>query len=189
MSIETSIKQLIKDAVTDIYGYKNLETMFITGSIAAGFARSDSDIDIVVCYKDGLDALENRRSQFTEFYYGLHKQLGREPDHISPGEVLSYDVLNKALNAISCVEPANILHSQDEFDAICWAGMLVSKKDIIVPLSDGLKSLHKTARFVTYRWATLLCPLQEMTEGTGLSTDIDKRLRRAISCPGYYDAH
>lgn len=187
--IEHAHKLQIRDAVNDIYGASNIEGAFITGSIPAGLARPESDVDIFVCHKDTVDDADEKKRQFVEFYFDFHDQLGREPDPISPGEVLSFTELGRAVLAIRRVEPSATLIERDHFDAICWAGMLVSKRDELIPYSVPLTSLQTISRAVVYRWAESLAPAEVLTEGVGAYSDIDKVLRRTISSPGYYDAH
>lgn len=187
--IEKVHKQQIHDAIRDIYGISNVETAFITGSIPAGKARSDSDVDIFVCHKDTIDFREQKKKEFVEFYFDLHERLGREPDPISPGEVLSFSELDGAVQTIEIVAPSATLHEREDFDAICWAGMLVSKRDELIPNSPAIDSLQKVSRAIIYRWALSLAPYELLTEETGEYSDIDKVLRRTISSPGYYDAH
>jgi predicted nucleotidyltransferase len=187
--IENRHKQQIYNAVSDIFGHTNIESAFITGSIPAGKSRPDSDIDIFVSLSDHIDSPDERKKEFTDFYFAIHEQLGREPDYISPGEVLSLSGLYTATRRIQKVAPAAVLHDRDEFDAICWAGMLVSKRDVLIPSSERMESIRKISQSIVHRWARELAPNTTLTEETGECTDADKVLRRTISSPGYYDAH
>lgn len=187
--IENVHRLQILDAVRDIYGASNIEGAFITGSIPAGKARPDSDVDMFVCHSDEIDSVEEKKRQFVEFYFDFHTQLGREPDPISPGEILSFSELDTAVHAIQKVTPSATLYERDHFDSICWAGMLVSKRDELIPLSPSLSSLQAMSRLVVYKWAAFLAPGEALSENTGEYSDIDKVLRRTISSPGYYDAH
>lgn len=187
--IEYRHRQQIHDAIGDIYGPANIETAFITGSIPAGKARPNSDVDIFVCHNDSIDLPEEKRQEFTNFYFDLHEQLGREPDYISPGEVLALSGLSTAIHRIQTVAPAATIHERDDFDAICWAGMAVSKRDVLVPPTERMNALQEMSRLVVRRWASELDPDEIHTEESGEYSDIDKVLRRTISCPGYYDAH
>ncbi|MDB5159988.1 MAG: hypothetical protein JWO99_251 [Candidatus Saccharibacteria bacterium] len=187
--IEDRHKQQIHDAINDIYGSTNIEAAFITGSVAAAKARPDSDVDIFVCHGDAIDSPEDKKQKFTDFYFDLHAQLGREPDPISPGEVLSLSGLTLATRRIQNVMPSTVLYERDDFDAICWAGMLVSKRDILMPYSEHMESLRKISRLVVYKWASALTVGESLTEEAGEYSDVDKVLRRTISSPGYYDAH
>lgn len=187
--IERMHEQEIRDTVCDIYGTTNIETAFITGSIPAGKARPDSDVDIFVCHGDTVDFTEAKKQEFVEFYFDFHERLGREPDYISPGEVLSFSELSTAVRTIEQVTPRATLHERDEFDAICWAGMLVSKRSELIPYSPKITTLQKISREIVYRWALSLAPNEILSEETGEYSDIDKVLRRTISSPGYYDAH
>ena len=187
--VEEAHREQIRDAVCDIYGASNIEAAFITGSIPAGKARPDSDVDIFVCHSDSTGSPGEKKDAFVEFYLDFHAQLGREPDLISPGEVLSLSELDTAVQAIERVAPAAILYERDDFDAICWAGMLVSKRDELIPYSPAMTSLQRASRAIVRQWATSLAPHELLSEETGEYSDIDKVLRRTISSPGYYDAH
>lgn len=187
--IESVHREQIRDAMQDIYGTSDIEGAFITGSIPAGKARPDSDVDMFVCHSDDIDAAEQKKRQFVEFYFNFHDQLGREPDPISPGEVLPFTELDTAVRAIQHVVPSATLYNRAHFDAICWAGMLISKRDELIPFSPALSSLQVLSRTVVHKWAISLAPAEPLSENTGEYSDIDKVLRRTISSPGYYDAH
>jgi len=90
----------IKRKIIEIFDLENIETAFITGSIAAGNFRNDSDIDILICLSSNQN-LQEKKIDFEKFYFELHKELKRTPDHISPGEILFYDNLEKALENLS----------------------------------------------------------------------------------------
>ena len=188
-NFEAVHRQQVLEAVYDIYGAANIEAAFITGSIAAGKARPDSDVDIVVCHSDTVDEPDRKKQAFTEFYFDFHEQLSREPDDISPGEVLAMSELQGAVKRIERVEPATTLYERDDFDAICWAGMVISRRDILIPYSETMTNIEKMSRIVVWNWAASLAPNQLLTEATGEYSDVDKVLRRTISSPGYYDAH
>lgn len=183
------IEQKIKKAIINLYGEENIKAAFITGSLAAGKARSDSDVDIVVCYSDTIVSPKTKKRKFVSFYFDLHKELSRTPDDISPGEILSFTELSNAVRKIEHIKPSAVLTERTDFDAICWAGMLVSKRIVLIPNTKDIEELVSVARAVVNKWAEFLEPKLTLTEGTGEFTDGDKVLRRGISCPGYYDAH
>ena len=187
--LEDQHRQEIVDAITAIYGLSAIETAFITGSIPAGKARPDSDIDIFVCLSDTIESPDSKKQKFIDFYFDIHKRLGRESDPISPGELLIMSELRTAIERIQDVTPSAIVEKRDDFDAICWAGMMVSKRDILIPPSKEMNALEEMSRHVAHKWASHLAPDEIPTEGTGEYSDVDKILRRTISCPGYYDAH
>ena len=189
MSIEKKHIQEIKDCVQDIYNPEHIETLFITGSIAAGLDTPSSDVDIFLCHSDDVKKSDYKKELFTEFYYELHDKLARTPDVISPGEVLSFSQLRQSIDSISAVSPDSVLYDRSQYDGICWAGMLAGKKEIIVPISSNLRPVYELSRFVVKRWASELDPDVIMTEAEGAYSDGDKILRRTISSPGYYDAH
>jgi|GEM_PF-2106300 len=173
----------IEAVIGDIYGESNIETSFITGSIANGDDRVDSDIDIFVCHTDTIKGEEHKRSLFTEYYYELHDSTGRIPDDISPGEVLGYSQLKYATNRIITVEPSEIIINRLDFDAICWAGMIDGKKEIMHPFTDAMSPIIIMSRVAIKRWVTAL------SDGQNEILNGDKFLRKNVSCPGYYDAH
>jgi len=179
---------ILKDNLIKIFGEKDIETAFITGSIAAGTHRPDSDIDILICISDEKE-FDIKKRNFENYYFNLHEEFQRTPDFISPGEVLLSSKLQESLSKLEKVIPSKILINRDEFDAICWAGMLISKKIEIIPDTTLMLNLNKIAYDITHKWASLLEPEIILTVNTGNRTDIDKVLRRNISCPGYYDAH
>lgn len=179
----------IREAILDIYGEPHINAAFITGSIAAGKARANSDVDIFFCYDESIESPVTKKQEFVDFYFDLHEQLGREPDPISPGEVLSNTELTTAITDIRTVSPTRTLLNRDHFNAICWAGMLISKKEILVPPNTDISTLAKISRAVVQCWASELDPHTFVTFETGEPSDADKILRRTISSPGYYDAH
>lgn len=183
-------KQLvtIREAILDIYGEPHIKTAFITGSMAAEKARAKSDVDIFFCHDDAVENPDLKKQEFVDFYFDLHNRLGREPDSISPGEVLSDSELSGAIEHIGFITPEATL-AQREFDAICWAGMLVSKRDILVQSDRHIQVLEKVSKNIVSRWVKVLDPTAVMTFETGEHSDADKILRRTISSPGYYDAH
>lgn len=187
--VNAQISQIIKSAVINIYGEDNIKTAFITGSVAAGKARPDSDVDIFICYIDSIVSPATKMQDFISFYFNLHKQLRRTPDDISPGELLSFSELYNSIHRIQNLEPSTILTERDDFNAICWAGMLMSKRIILVPDTPDIKKLITISKSLVQKWAMCLEPGSTLSEATGEYTDIDKVLRRRISCPGYYDAH
>lgn len=191
MTHRLEAKQLvtIREAILDIYGEPYLDTAFVTGSIGAGKARPDSDIDIFFAYDDSVENPEAKRREFEGFYFDLHTQLGREPDPISPGEALATTKLGHAISDIDTVLPKRLLYNRVHFDAICWAGMLISKKEILVQSTPRLVSLKNISRTIVQRWASEFSPDALVTYETGEDSDGDKILRRTISSPGYYDAH
>jgi predicted nucleotidyltransferase len=179
----------IREAIFDIYGESHIDTAFVTGSIGAGKARPDSDVDIFFSYNSSVENPTEKRRAFEDFYFDLHAQLGREPDPISPGEALASTDLSDAITDISTVSPDRVLYNRTHFDAICWAGMLVSKKEVLVPSTPNLIALEKVSRTIVQRWASEFEPHTHITYGTGEDSDADKILRHTISSPGYYDAH
>lgn len=182
-------RQEIRQTITDIFGRESIETAFITGSIPAGKARPTSDIDIFVCLNTPAEPLGSKRRHFIDFYFELHERLGRESDPVSPGEILTLSNLRAAIERIQAVVPSKTLKERDDFDAICWAGMLVSKRDVLIPSSKEIRLLEEASRRITSAWASKLVPNTTPTEGTGEYSDLDKILRKTVSCPGYYDAH
>ena len=187
--LETEHLVTIREAIFDIYGQSHIDTAFVTGSIGAGKARPDSDVDIFFSHDNSVENPAEKRRSFESFYFDLHAQLGREPDPISPGEALSTTDLSSAIADINTVSPNRVLHNRAHFDAICWAGMLVSRKEILVPSTPDLLALEKVSRTIVQRWASAFEPHTHVTYGTGEDSDADKILRHMISSPGYYDAH
>lgn len=185
---DLQIEQQITDFILHTYGESSVKTAFITGSIAAGKARPDSDVDILLCYQDTIDSPELKKEEFIKFYFDIHRRLNRTPDTISPGEILSFSEIYNAVIRIKAKSPSAVLDRED-FDAICWAGMLVSKRNILITDSPEIEELITVARSVVYEWASQLAPETVLTFNTGEHTDVDKVLRAKISSPGYYDAH
>lgn len=177
--------QYVAENVVDIFGEDNIAAAFITGGVASGYGSDTCDIDLLICHRD--QANPTRRDKFTQFYLDLHKQSGRIPDLMWPGEVMSVEDINVGLAHVAEMQPARILHDLRAFDHICWAGMLVSKKVLLVPETDELTIIEGVAKQVVDRWTTELCDGTELTEGTGLKTDKDKVLGSIISCPGVYE--
>lgn len=173
--------------IEDIFGSDHLIASFLTGGVAAETAGDSSDIDIFVCH-DGTPT-EDDISTFREFYFELHDELEREPDCVSPGEVMSESLLLAGLIKVIEMEPAKSIASPQDFDYICWAGMLVSKKVLYTPQSIKLKEFETLAETGVTKWMQSLFGGMEYTTGTGELTDSDKILARAMSCPGYYSAH
>lgn len=177
----------ISENVADIFGEDNIAAAFITGGIASGYGSEHCDIDILVCHRDEVNT--RRREHFTKFYLDLHQQLRRIPDEISPGEVMSVEGMYTGLDRVNDIEPARVVHDRNDFDYICWAGMLVSKKELLIPRTSELTNFEVLGRKVVDRWCDVLFEDVELTDETGLRTDKDKMLGKAISCPGYYEAH
>jgi predicted nucleotidyltransferase len=179
--------QYIADNVVDLFGEDNLAAAFITGSVASGYGSDNCDVDILICHYDAVDTI--RRENFTEFYLDLHEKLRRIPDEVSPGEVMSVNEMKKGLSRVGAMEPARVVIDRDDFDYVCWAGMLVSKKELLIPRNRQLVEFEGEAVKVIDRWAIKLFGDMVLTYGTGLNSDKDKMLARVMSCPGYYDAH
>ncbi len=187
--LENQHRQEVINVINDIYGRAAIETAFITGSVSAGKARPNSDIDIFVCLNDSVELPDVKKRKFIDFYFDIHERLGRVPDPISPGELLIMSELRTAIERIQDVTPSATVEKRDDFDAICWAGMMVSKRDVLITPSKEMNVLEEMSRRVAHKWALHLAPDEASTEGTGEYSDVDKILRRTIRCPGYYDAH
>lgn len=183
------ITKKITNAIHNIYEQSDIKSCFITGSLAAGTARTDSDVDIFICYTDSIAYPIEKKESFVKFYFDLHKELNREPDYISPAEILSFSQLSIAIDRIQHIHPTETLRNQADFDALCWVGMLISKRIILFPDTDDIIELIEMSQSIAHKWVSYLEPKVHVTINTGCYTDLDKILRRKVSCPGYYDAH
>lgn len=72
----------------------------LTGSVAAGTARPDSDIDILIALDPALPLTTacDLREQFTNQYVKLHRRFRREADLQWPGEVCYLSDIDDAIN-------------------------------------------------------------------------------------------
>lgn len=175
----------IRSDMRDIFINNQIIGSFICGSVL-NRGCPESDIDFFICCHDTVS--EQQKHEWTEYYLDLHERLGREPDATSPGELMSVDSLEYGLGRILAANPDRNIRNRYDFDYICWAGMIDSKRiDIVTqPLFTDFEVI---ARKAIRRWATELASGEAMTRKTGLDTDMDKILARTISCKGYYDAH
>lgn len=185
--MHTIEKNEIASAVTSIFGEEHIKAAFITGGIAAGSASATCDVDIFVCH-DGK-ASNKSRNEFTDYYMNLHRELGRVPDVVSPGEVMTDEELRLGLERVYTMDPTKVIESRNDFDYICWAGMLVSKKELLVRPSEQLVTYEDFSRKVMKKWVKGIFGNIAPTYATGEMSDYDKILARTLSCPGYYDAH
>lgn len=177
----------IAQSTLEIFGEDNIAAAFLTGGVTSGHDNGISDIDILICHYD--EPSEARRAEFTDYYLDLHEQTGRVPDVISPGEVMSDQQMRHGLATMEAREPSLVIPDRLEFDYICWAGMLVSRKRLLTPRTTELNEYESLARNVVDAWVRTLFASATTTDGTGNRTDKDKLLGQTLSCPGYYEPH
>lgn len=176
----------ISKKVTSIFDQSKIVSSFVTGSAVTG-GPLDSDIDIFVCYED--DIPPRIRNDFVNYYFDLHRIHNRTPDSISPGEVMSQNDLQFGLETVYDMQPARVVENPREFDAICWAGMMVSKKALLTPETIKAQAFEEFSRDIISKWVHGLFGNIDYTSNTGLDSDGDKILARSIGCPGYYEPH
>lgn len=186
MRLNPDFNQISHDVV-DMFGADNIAMSFVTGSTVTAHATDTSDVDIFICHHDEPSA--QRRLEFSNYYFNMHDELGRIPDTISPGEVMSLNQLHEGLVSVGNINPNTTVEAQGDFDSICWAGMLTSKKELLTPRTDELVQYEYFAKQVIAKWIKGVFGNIDVTIGTGDMTDSDKMLARKLSCPGYYDAH
>ncbi len=169
----------------DIFTKERIIGSFVCGSVI-GLEMPTSDIDIFVCCQDEIT--ESQRHDWTEYYLDLHEQFSKDPDVVSPGEVMSDQSLRYGLTRVIDVEPTASLRNRYDFDYLCWAGMIESKR-IDIFKSDRFVTFEKLAQDGIAKWARALLGDYPITRKTGEITDVDKLLARTVSCKGYYEAH
>lgn len=172
-------------AIRDIFPQDQVVSSFVCGSTVEQ-RSSTSDIDVFICCQGEIT--ESQRYDWTEYYLDLHELLGREPDVVSPGELMSTDTLRYGLDRVATIEPAVNLRNRYDFDYLCWAGMIDSRRIDIIR-TDKFITFEKLAQDGVARWVKALVGGRATTHKTGKNTDADKILARTISCKGYYDAH
>lgn len=175
----------VRGNICDIFSQNQIIGSFVCGSII-GRESPTSDIDIFVCCEDEVS--EAQRHDWTEYYLDLHEKFGKDPDVVSPGEVMSASSLQYGLNRIATMTPATELRNRFDFDYVCWAGMIDGQRLDILK-TDQFVAFEKLAQDGVSKWSKALLSGRETSRKTGTLTDADKILARTVSCRGYYDAH
>lgn len=171
--------------IYDIFPKEQVIGSFVCGSVVRQ-EMPTSDIDVFICCQDEIT--EMQRHDWTEYYLDLHESFNKDPDVVSPGEVMSASALQYGLARIANTEPATALRNRYEFDYLCWAGMIDSKR-IDVVRTDRFVTFERLAQGGITKWSQALLSGHSITRKTGEITDADRMLARTVSCKGYYDAH
>ncbi len=171
--------------ICDIFSRNQVIGSFVCGSVVAQELPA-SDIDIFICCQ--YEVTEAQRHVWTEYYLDLHEHFGKDPDVVSPGEVMSANALRYGLDRISSMPPTTKLRNRYDFDYLCWAGMIDSQRVDIIK-TNKFVAFERLAQYSIAKWSRALLGGYTITRKTGEITDADKILAMAVSCKGYYDTH
>ena len=175
----------MRNNICDIFSHNQVLGSFVCGSVVAQELPT-SDIDFFVCCED--EVTEAQRHDWTEYYLDLHEHYGKQPDVVSPGEIMSANALRYGLDRISSMEPTTNLRNRYDFDYLCWAGMIDARRIDIIS-TDTFVAFERLAQDSIVKWFRAFFGGQATTRKTGEVTDADKMLAKTVSCRGYYDAH
>ena len=92
------VRTKFQDVILKNFGADVLFSTF-AGTFAYNSRNPHSDIDVLVVLDNPTPSaqLTERRRKFTEQYRRLHSELGFQPDHFFPGEVISRHMLEDAI--------------------------------------------------------------------------------------------
>ena len=100
----------VRGNICDIFTKERVVGSFVCGSVVS-LEMPTSDIDIFVCCQDEIS--EDQRHDWTEYYLDLHERFNKDPDVVSPGEIMSTNSLHYGLTRIAEMDPTTMLGGYD----------------------------------------------------------------------------
>jgi predicted nucleotidyltransferase len=122
---------------------------FVFGGFAKGYATASHDIDLFVCLRR-LD--EQSITDIRRDYFLLHERHSLQPDNDDPAEIMSIDQLQARL-ALATGRPLRpVIETYEEYEAICWAEIIVGAVAEFVGDSDLFFSLREQIAHLPQKW-------------------------------------
>ncbi|MEM5777909.1 MAG: aldehyde dehydrogenase family protein, partial [Candidatus Aenigmatarchaeota archaeon] len=118
----------LKKELLRIFG-DNLLFAFIGGSYLQNKFSTTSDIDIFCCVTSYTREQERK---FRDMYFSYHRKMKARPDIYYPGELMRLKDLESSLRLAIYQKPVIRIKKKKVYDGLVWAGMLVSKKGMIL---------------------------------------------------------
>lgn len=122
---------------------------FVFGGFAKGYATATHDVDLFVCLRrlDEQSIIDIRRD-----YFLLHERHSLQPDNDDPTEIMSIDQLQTRLALAASRSLRPVIETYEEYEAICWAEIIVGAVAEFVGESDLFFSLREQIAHLPQKW-------------------------------------
>lgn len=148
---KSNIQEITKDFKNNLSKIFANEIVFafLCGSLAKNAISENSDIDIFIC----LNKKERKKiKDFLSWYKQIHKKYGLKPDHKFPGEIMTLDVLDKALKNVLKSSPQLAANNAEFEDGLIWTGMLGGKNKGFIGDEYQFSKRKKMADRIIKKW-------------------------------------
>ncbi|GFO74246.1 hypothetical protein BPLS_P0804 [Bathymodiolus platifrons methanotrophic gill symbiont] len=148
---------------------------FIVGSYARGTQSCKSDVDLLL-FVDTYEYKQEIDQKFRAFYFTLHKKLHCTPDLNYPGELISIEEFN---NAIEHSITENISSPELLYDALVWSSMLLGPQISITRKEHQLIALKERSLELMEFWRGCVAPnssLETFISNKNLYSTVHRRI-------------